>query len=61
MHVLFFLGGLQNESEEVQDGGVAVCNDGTGDYFDLPGRITCEWEERMILCAHFFLFDSSCF
>lgn len=52
MHVLFFLGGLQNESEEVQDGGVAVCNDGTGDlYFDLPGRLNGkkEW-----YCVHIF-------
>lgn len=57
MHVLF-LDGLQNGSEEVQDGGVAVCDNGTGGHSDLPGRVTRGWEERTTLCVQitFFFF-----
>lgn len=39
-HVLFFLDGLQNGSEEVQDGRVAVCDNWTGGHCDFPGRVT---------------------
>lgn len=60
MHVLFFLEGLQNGPEEVQGWGVAVCDNGTGGYSDLPGRVTHEQDGGMT-CVQMLMFFSSCF
>lgn len=35
----FFSDGLQNGSEEVQDGGVVVCDSRAGGQLDLPWRV----------------------
>lgn len=58
MHVLFFLDGLQNGPEEVQDGGVAVCDNGTGGDSDLPGRVTHGQEEGTTLCVQMLFFSN---
>lgn len=56
MHVLFFLERTPEWTRGSAGWGVAVCDNGTGGDFNLPGRVTREQEEGMTLCVQMLFF-----